>query len=214
MEKSVEKNDDPLLWEIGKIDVRGSVTRGYVFFNDDYNEVLATSNKIKKRYSKHFIIWFGSTSATTAISPKIISFWDILIIKNDCIELSQEMLFDTLVQTKVINADFKLLDTHIALEKDGTKWFLNFQRNRQTFKYRDSIKPQAARLIEHCFQIRSYEKNAKTLEEFTASGLALNKSTISTRRKEVNDLCKKRHQKDIFLKFENEKWGFNPNLTP
>lgn len=206
------KQEESLLWSIGKFDARGVSTHGYVFFSDSHDEVLAVSDKIKKRYSNHLVIWFGTAPITAITTQRLVSFWEMISIENNTLGIDLGCLLDRLSTSKYINSNFTLLDTHIALEKGGKQWYIYFERSGNEFKYQDKIKPQAARLIQHCFQIRNYSENAKTLEAFSTTGLAANKRTISSKIKEVNDLCKKRNQKPIFHKFENEKWGFNPGL--
>lgn len=143
----------------------------------------------------------------------MVSFWEIISIGSP-LELDIKGVLDRLSPSKTINSNFTLLDTHIALEKEDQQWYIHFERTGNKFKYRYKINPQAGRLIQHCFQIRNYSENAKTLEAFSAAGLAANKRTISSKIKEVNDLCKKRNQKPIFHKFEKNKWGFNSDLKP
>jgi len=208
------KQEESLLWSIGKCDARGVSTQGYVFFSDSHDEVVAVSDKIKKRYSNHLVIWFGKAHITAITTQRLVSFWEMVSVKNNTLGIDLECLLDHLSTSKTINSNFTLLDTHIALEKEGKQWHIHFERTGNEFKYHDKIKPQAARLIQHCFQIRNYSENAKTLDDFSKAGLAANKRTISTKIKEVNDLCKKRNQKPVFHKFEDDKWGFNPALTP
>jgi len=116
-----------------------------------------------------------------------------------------------------VSAIAYISDKKIKAERQGLKKVPMDQvveRTGNEFKYQDKIKLQAASLIQHCFQIRNYSENAKRLDDFSKAGLAANKRTISTKIKEVNDLCKKRNQKPVFHKFENEKWGFNPMCEP
>lgn len=104
------------------------------------------------------------------------------------------------------------LDKHIVLHKEGLHAFLFLQKKNQGYEHKVGIRPQMAKIIEFMYQVRLYNEFSFKLDALKGKGFAMNKHTISTRIKDINDLCDEYHITRILTKYTDHTWGLNKNL--
>lgn len=74
-----------------------------------------------------------------------------------------------------------------------------------------SLRPLASRIIDHLYGIRTYQKNAKSLDEL-ANALESTKVSISNEIGRIEKASSDNNLQPILHKYANNEWGINPQL--
>ena len=106
-----------------------------------------------------------------------------------------------------------LLDKNIAHEELDEVPDLLCKRNGNVFLYKSRIRPQAFELICSLHTVRDKNENAFTLQTLADRLSVANKRTVSTRIREVNDICNQMDAKAVFRKLPGDKWGLNIEMS-
>jgi len=196
-------------WFLGKY---GDGYRVYMHFDNTPSHAEEQLMTINKQNQKVVLLWLGDTPHEGVFSKNIVSFWDAFECRSNDVLLNSVPIMSVINQRNIaISGDLEL-DQDIVLHTEGNQKFLFFNREKQGFKHKISIRPQAARIIEFLHTVSSNAENAFALGDLLGRKFAANKNTISTRIKEINDFCSQYHVKAIFFKYMGDKWGLNQQL--
>jgi len=105
------------------------------------------------------------------------------------------------------------LDKHIWLHQEENKCYLLLNKKGNGFEKRVSIRPQTFKIIRAVYGIRHKDPFGLKLIEFChPRNIAANDQTISTRIKELKQICEKHGITQILTKFPGDRWGLNRKL--
>jgi len=105
------------------------------------------------------------------------------------------------------------LDRHIWLHQEDDKCYLLLNKKGNGFEKRISIRPQTYKIIRAAHGVRPRDPSGLKLSEFChPRKIAKNDQTISTRIKELKELCEEHGVSQILTKFPGDRWGLNRSL--
>lgn len=211
--KEIESGE---LWYLGEKTLEGQTAKVYFSRTQNSDGVLGLQRELRKDGNPPIIFWLGETPHRGQFTPGLLSLPEIVSVSERGFALDRKSL-ERLFKKRLIAAakgDIPL-DREIVLRKKGQKCFLLFgQEGNNQFVEEVPILPQAYKIIRHLYQIRRNKTNAESLAELRDTRrLASQRSTISNRIAEINQLCERRNTPKIFHSFPANKWGLNPTLT-
>jgi len=199
-----------LLWDLGNHKINGK--QYHLFFARSIDDIEKDKYSTITNLPDTAIFYLGTihTSNDVLLVPVLGILKDInvgeLIISSEVLNsyFPKEVFADE-------GGDVKL-DKHI-FHSHSRKILQLHKKKGGGFEKEIPISPQASYLIAYCYQIRSYDKNSKTLKEL-AVALTKNgsKVSISNRIKEIEKICSENGVKQILHKYSDEKWGLNQKL--
>jgi len=204
------------LWYLGDKKLKGETAQVYFSRTQDRDKVIRLQREVHKDGNPPIIFWLGETPRRKQFPPGILSLPEIVSVSEKGFVFDRKPLESLFKKRLIVAAKGDiLLDKDIVLRKKGEKCFLLFgQEDTQQFVEEVPILPQAYKIIRHLYVIRRYKTNAESLAELiNVRGLASQRSTISNRISEINQLCKKHNVPPILHSFPTDKWGLNRILT-
>lgn len=198
-------------WFIGKRKGRETASHFYFLRTDSPDQAVKFNDRVQKE--NPLILWLGEPPHAARFPKNIIPLDEVLEARKKTFFLNRRLLSEVPATPRHALGDKTIqLEKNIALEKDGIVPYLLFERDGNLFLHRKRIRPQAYEMIRFLHTMRTKKENAFTLEAFADRLSITNKRTVSTRIREINDLCAEMDSKSIFHKFPAEKWGLNPVL--
>jgi hypothetical protein len=199
-------------WFLGKRKGGESSAHFYFLRSDSPDQAAKFNDKVQKE--NPVVLWLGETPHTGAFPENIVPLEEVFEVRGKSFFLNRRLLSKLPSAPRhTVGAGTILLDKNIALEKTGEVPYLLFEREGNVFQQRKRIRPQAFGLIRFLHTVRTKRENAFTLQTLADRLSIANKRTVSTRIREINDLCDEMDAKPIFHKFPGDKWGLNPNLV-
>lgn len=197
------------LWFIGNKHFGGNLYNFYLLRSDDINEVQQTQTSLNT--SNPIILWLGEKPHQAVINPLIISLLDLIDIKDDGLVFDKAHLYAHLPDKLTAQQGDIELDKHILLS-DNDGYNLLLVKDSNQYLYKVSIREQAYHIISFFYTIRKQEKRTYSGKDLEGRPFLANARTLSTRIKEINEVCSNYSLKPIFHKFPNNQYSLNPNL--
>ena len=201
------------LWYLGEKTLRGETTKVYFSRISNTKELERLQDELQKGEKPPIIFWLGETPLVGYLPPNIISLPEIISVSKKGFLLSRNQIESVFKKTIATKGGDLVLDKNISIQKEGGKYHLLAQKEKNVFKHKKNIRPQAQNIIQFLHRMRNNDPHAFTLQDLADRLSITNKRTVSTRIAEINDVCDKLNVKRIFHKHANDKWGLNPDLT-
>jgi hypothetical protein len=207
--KPEPKEVNQWLWHLGQHSKGHKI---YLCYTNQSNYVEEQLMNLTKQNSKVVVLWLGDTPHEGVFPKNIVPLWEMIRFSEGKVLFIANSLDELLSQTHMAVAGDIELDKHIVLHKEGVHAFLLLQKKNQGYEHKVGIRPQSAKIIEFMCQVRSYNEFSFKLDDLRGKGFAMNKNTISTRIKDICDLCDEYHIKRVLTKYADHKWGLNKEL--
>ncbi len=205
-----EENITGLLWDLGAQKVNGATY--HLYFSRNIDEIEKSKLSIITNLPHSVVFYAGTphTSLPDRVHP--VPLADLMQNVNDKgLSINKELLKQHFPSGVYPTKEGDIeLDDKLVLQGE----YLLFERERAgVFRKRSAkIRPLAQRIIEHLYDIRSYDTDAKMLDEL-ATALGSTKVSISNEIGRVNKICADNNLQEILHKYSGEKWGINQNLS-
>jgi hypothetical protein len=205
-----EGNIPGLLWDLGTQEVRGALY--HLFFSRDIDEIEKSKLSIITALPHSVVFYAGTPHTPLPDKVLLVPIADLIRDASDKgLSINKELLRQYFPSGVYPTKDGDIeLDENLVLQ--GQSILFDRERGGVFRKRSAKIRPLARRIIEHLYDIRRYDPNAKTLDEL-AGALGSSKVSISNEIGRVNVICRNNDLQDILHKYSDEKWGINPRLS-
>jgi hypothetical protein len=205
-----EENITGLLWDLGAQEVNGAVY--HLYFSRNIDEIEKSKLSIVTNLPHSVVFYAGTPHTALPDKVHLVPLVDLMQNAGDKgLSISKELLKQHFPSGVYPTKEGDIeLDDNLVLQGE----YLLFERERAgVFRKRGAkIRPLAQRIIEHLYDIRRYDTDAKTLDEL-ATALGSTKVSISNEIGRVNKICADNNLQEILHKYSGEKWGINQNLS-
>lgn len=200
-----------LLWDLGNQKINGK--QYHLFFTRSIDNIEKDKRSIITALPDTAVFYLGTVHTSLPDDVLLIPVLDIIKdLKSSGLVLSSKTLKSYFPEEIFTDeGDDLQLDKNIVLSQKRNYLLLNKKRGGG-FEKETKISPQASNLIAHCFGIRHYDDNAKTLQELANALANDSKISISNKINTINKICKKEGVKEILHKRSGQLWGLNPKL--
>ena len=208
-QQSPTENIAGLLWDLGTQKVNGA---GYhLFFCRSINDIEKPKLSIITNLPHSVVFYTGTPKVALPDKVLLVPIADLIQkITSKGFSINKELLEQFFPMGVYATKEGAIeLDDNFVLQDN----YLLFEPLRGgVFKKQSArLRPLASRIINHLFGIRTYQKNAKSLDEL-AEALASTKVSISNEIGRIEKVSTDNNLQAILHKYPNDKWGINPQL--
>lgn len=176
----------------------------YLIRDIDLEQVIKHTNTINT--DNNVFLWLGSKPKTGYSQIEHYSLQDLLKIVNSKLKVSLPNIKSQ--RAKPTEKDLKL-DTHIVLTKNY-KLLLEYENG--AYKYELNTNRQTHTIVRYLYNQRKYNKTYKSKELSEVLHIKTQRA-VPTRIRELNKICEEYSVKQIVVKYPDNTWALNPELT-
>lgn len=206
-----EEDKEGTIWSLGKR--RGGKSAVHFYFHRTTSPDQAHKFSREVQKENPIILWLGEQPHTGLFPKNIVPLEDVLKSRKTGLFLNRNIL-SKLPNTPrhAAGENTIVLGKNMGMEKQGESHYLLFDREGDTFRFRERIRPQAYRMIRFLYDVRNRKEHSFNLDVFVEREFVTAKTVASDRIREIKAICEEKEAEHIFHAFPDNKWGLNPLL--